>query len=454
MEIREEYQVFISYRRDGGDFFAQLLHDRLEKEGYSVFLDVEALRAGKFNEALLRVIEQCTYFICVLPPNGMDRCVNEDDWLRREITCAIRLNKCIIPVMLRGFEFPDELPAEIDEIRNYQAIKANDTDTFPYAMQKLIGYMDGNPVAAKRRPTSRDKRLRRLDAIIAIYLGIWLAAFLLIKHFYTPQSWMPDFLDRILFHATQVHTHTRVIEMVVIFIIYKWAVANNLDYNRANCAKETITLEQLAQPPEQLLKRMIEIDPKPFVNEIDAPESARATFAQYRAFEHMEFGSVDGKQVDYLLVKGYGDLYWRVCILYLSLYTVRSGSARMLARQGFVLVDSREKDVARFQCGEFQLTVQYGSFGLTVIGLELRRGGVDYSRLIEANEPYKSATIAQTLLGARDALQQAWKSIREGFREIRKEAAKADDGDPAPTEAEPPAEADDDPSAPTDRPEA
>ena len=46
------YQIFISYRRDGGDMLAQLLFDRLTHLGFSVFYDVESLRSGKFNEAL------------------------------------------------------------------------------------------------------------------------------------------------------------------------------------------------------------------------------------------------------------------------------------------------------------------------------------------------------------------------------------------------------------------
>ena len=44
--------VFISYRRDGGESLAQLLYTRLTNDGYKTFLDVESLSVGKFNEAL------------------------------------------------------------------------------------------------------------------------------------------------------------------------------------------------------------------------------------------------------------------------------------------------------------------------------------------------------------------------------------------------------------------
>ena len=39
-----KYDIFISYRRDGGDTLAQLIYDRLTDRGYSVFLDIESLR--------------------------------------------------------------------------------------------------------------------------------------------------------------------------------------------------------------------------------------------------------------------------------------------------------------------------------------------------------------------------------------------------------------------------
>ena len=62
------YDIFISYRRDGGDTLAQLVYDRLTDRGYKVFLDVESLRSGKFNEKLLEVIDQCKDVVVILPP--------------------------------------------------------------------------------------------------------------------------------------------------------------------------------------------------------------------------------------------------------------------------------------------------------------------------------------------------------------------------------------------------
>jgi len=51
----EKYDVFLSYRRDGGEAMATLLHDRLVAKGYKVFLDIESLNSGSFNKKLLSV---------------------------------------------------------------------------------------------------------------------------------------------------------------------------------------------------------------------------------------------------------------------------------------------------------------------------------------------------------------------------------------------------------------
>ena len=50
-------QIFISYRRDGGDVMAKMLNDRLAEMGYDVFYDIESLKAGAFDVKLYEEIE-------------------------------------------------------------------------------------------------------------------------------------------------------------------------------------------------------------------------------------------------------------------------------------------------------------------------------------------------------------------------------------------------------------
>jgi hypothetical protein len=57
-------------------------------KGYRVFLDIEALNPGAFNEQLLDVIEHCTDFVLVCSKDSLKRCKREGDRLT-----AYRINE-------------------------------------------------------------------------------------------------------------------------------------------------------------------------------------------------------------------------------------------------------------------------------------------------------------------------------------------------------------------------
>ena len=102
------YDIFISYRRKGaGAGVAGELQAKLENLGYKVFLDVDEIGSGQFPEQIERAISECKDFILVLSPGTLDRCVEEEDWVRREILQAQNQNKNIIGVGLPGFFMPE-----------------------------------------------------------------------------------------------------------------------------------------------------------------------------------------------------------------------------------------------------------------------------------------------------------------------------------------------------------
>lgn len=140
----KKYQIFISYRRDGGEFTAKLLRDRLEARGYHVFFDVETLRSGDFNTRLYSVIDECDDFLLVLSPNALDRCRNEDDWVRYEVERALLKGKNIIPVLLRGFSFPESLPPSMEPLRVKNGLEAN-SQFFDAFFDTLLEYLHSTP---------------------------------------------------------------------------------------------------------------------------------------------------------------------------------------------------------------------------------------------------------------------------------------------------------------------
>ncbi len=118
-----KFDLFISYRREGGDATALFLREKLMQRGMRVFLDVVELHRGYFDEALLTCIANAANFLVILSPGSLDRCVHPDDWLRQEIAHAIRTKRNIIPVLMRGFTFPAELPEDIRTLPRHQGVE-------------------------------------------------------------------------------------------------------------------------------------------------------------------------------------------------------------------------------------------------------------------------------------------------------------------------------------------
>lgn len=108
--------------------------------GYKVFYDIESLSSGKFNAKLLEVIDECNDVLVILPPNSLERCVNEDDWLRLEVAYAIRQGKNIIPIMMKGFEWGKNIPEDIKELKNYNGVIVT-FDFFEGVLARIIKYL-------------------------------------------------------------------------------------------------------------------------------------------------------------------------------------------------------------------------------------------------------------------------------------------------------------------------
>ena len=151
--------IFISYRREGGDFIAKLLNDRLTALGYHVFFDLETMQSGNFDKALYDAIEACDDFLILLSPGALDRCESEEDWVRKELEHALEKNKNIIPIMFHNFEFPEVLPASIDPIRYKNGLTVN-TEFFEQFMDKLCHFLK----------TKNHKPLKRLLTRVSIVL--------------------------------------------------------------------------------------------------------------------------------------------------------------------------------------------------------------------------------------------------------------------------------------------
>lgn len=117
------YDIFISYRRRGaGAGVAGEMQAKLQNRGFKVFLDVDNIGSGAFPDQIDRAIKECNDFIMILSPNMLDRCVEEEDWVRHEIALAESYGKNIIGVSLPGFIMPEAsaLPEPLKDIPEKQ----------------------------------------------------------------------------------------------------------------------------------------------------------------------------------------------------------------------------------------------------------------------------------------------------------------------------------------------
>ncbi|KAG8184993.1 hypothetical protein JTE90_017021 [Oedothorax gibbosus] len=119
--------VFISYRRASGSQLASLLKVHLQLRGFSVFIDVERLEAGKFDNNLLTSVRQARHFLLVLTANSLDRCINDTDakdWVHREIVEALKSQCNIIPI-LDNFQWPDpeSLPEDMRALPYFNGVR-------------------------------------------------------------------------------------------------------------------------------------------------------------------------------------------------------------------------------------------------------------------------------------------------------------------------------------------
>lgn len=143
-------KVFISYRREGGGEMARLIMNELQQRGYEVFMDVEALRSGPFNEGLLIEMKSATDVVVILSPGSLERCQNQGDWLRREIAYALKAQKNVVPVMMRGFDWPaQDLPSDINNLR-FQNALAPTHELFQASMERLGSFLVARPHISKK----------------------------------------------------------------------------------------------------------------------------------------------------------------------------------------------------------------------------------------------------------------------------------------------------------------
>ena len=116
-----KFDIFISYRNEGGFHPAQKIFFFLDGFGYKVFFDKESIKDGTWENGIEQALNEAPIFLLVLS-EGMfkkhEKGDNEEDIVRKEIFYAAEHGKSFIPINVDGhFDgYSDNQPVELKKI--------------------------------------------------------------------------------------------------------------------------------------------------------------------------------------------------------------------------------------------------------------------------------------------------------------------------------------------------
>ena len=184
---KNNYDIFISYRRSTGKEIARPLKEALTNMGYQVFLDFDELNDGMFNEKIVSAIKDSPIFMIILSANSLERCVEENDWVRKEIELALSESKQIIPInpdkQFTGF--PEGLPQSIINGLGHHQISILDTEQlFKESLTKIV---DNRVAPFVRRKKKKTKKSILITCLVIITLFL-LGGIIITKYFNDDQN--------------------------------------------------------------------------------------------------------------------------------------------------------------------------------------------------------------------------------------------------------------------------
>lgn len=150
--------VFISYRRTN-IYMARAVQSFLKLHGFDVFLDFESIDSGDFGQIILNQIAARAHFLIILTPSALERCLDPNDWLRKEIEHAVDLKRNIVPLLFEGFDFRMAVPylsPKMQLLPNYNGLTVP-PDYFDEALERLINRYLNKPLELILHPVSKNE---------------------------------------------------------------------------------------------------------------------------------------------------------------------------------------------------------------------------------------------------------------------------------------------------------
>jgi hypothetical protein len=132
-------RIFVSYRQDDSGVWAGRLYDRRSQhfEGDNVFMDIHTIKPGlDFGEVIQEAVGSCDALIAVIGRQwltsadavGQRLIDNPEDFVRVEITAALKRNMRKSPVLVQSAPMPrsTELPGVLQGLSRQNALEISD----------------------------------------------------------------------------------------------------------------------------------------------------------------------------------------------------------------------------------------------------------------------------------------------------------------------------------------
>ncbi len=161
--------VFISYRRQSGYEFAHLVDVELRARGLRTFIDVADSDPGRFWAQAQAAIHSCCALVLICT-NGSFENKPGDDWVLREVTEAMALNRPIVPVFSQDFKLPTALPPLLAQAIEYNGVSM-DTQFHVAAFDHLSQLVGGRKRSEQRRRVAILGSLATLTLLASLALG-------------------------------------------------------------------------------------------------------------------------------------------------------------------------------------------------------------------------------------------------------------------------------------------
>ncbi len=172
-------RIFINYRRQDSEGYVGRLYDHLTQHftPQDIFMDVDSIRPGAdFVQTLEDAVAGCDVFIAMIGPqwltltdeNGERRLDQWNDFVRIEISSALRQNKIVIPVLVGRAQMPApaDLPEDMTSFARRNALELSQQHFAQDVLKLTKVIQDAAPTKRNNKERADSDTLARKEAAL------------------------------------------------------------------------------------------------------------------------------------------------------------------------------------------------------------------------------------------------------------------------------------------------